>query len=62
MWHWCVFLLDRYSDSGRGLSALYRLLRALASIGIFAEQQGRFVLTPLAKCLLDGVARRHGED
>jgi hypothetical protein len=33
--------------------ALYRLLRALASIGIFAEQQGRFVLTPLAECLLD---------
>lgn len=33
--------------------ALYRLLRALASIGIFAEEQGRFVLTPLAGCLLD---------
>lgn len=33
--------------------ALYRLLRALASIGIFAEDQGRFVLTPLAECLLD---------
>lgn len=33
--------------------ALYRLLRALASIGIFAEEQGRFVLTPLAECLLD---------
>lgn len=33
--------------------ALYRLLRALASIAIFAEDQGRFVLTPLAECLLD---------
>lgn len=33
--------------------ALYRLLRALASIGIFAEERGRFVLTPLAQCLLD---------
>jgi len=33
--------------------ALYRLLRALASIGVFAEEQGRFILTPLAECLLD---------
>src|SRR5262245_21866223 len=33
--------------------ALYRLLRALASIGIFAEGDGRFSLTPLAACLLD---------
>jgi hypothetical protein len=33
--------------------ALRRLLRALASIGIFAEDQGRFRLTPLAECLLD---------
>jgi hypothetical protein len=32
---------------------LYRLLRALASLGIFAEdEQGRFSLTPLAECLL----------
>src|SRR5689334_13552202 len=32
---------------------LYRLLRALASLGIFAEdEQGRFALTPLAECLL----------
>lgn len=32
--------------------ALYRLLRALASLGIFAEDvTGRFVLTPLADCL-----------
>jgi hypothetical protein len=33
--------------------ALYRLLRALASIGIFVEDQGKFTLTPLAECLLD---------
>lgn len=34
--------------------ALYRLLRALASIGCFAEDaEGRFGLTPLAECLLD---------
>jgi hypothetical protein len=33
--------------------ALYRLLRALASLGIFAEAQMHFSLTPLAECLLD---------
>jgi hypothetical protein len=33
-------------------SALYRLLRALASVGVFAEDgQGRFTLTPLGQCL-----------
>src|SRR5713101_5570678 len=32
--------------------SLYRLLRALASVGIFAEtEDGRFTLTPLAQCL-----------
>jgi SAM-dependent methyltransferase len=32
--------------------ALYRLLRALASLGIFAEdEQRRFALTPMAECL-----------
>jgi ubiquinone/menaquinone biosynthesis C-methylase UbiE len=39
--------------TGTNPRALYRLLRALASVGIFAEDQGRFVLTPLAECLLD---------
>src|SRR5947209_1166309 len=35
--------------------ALYRLLRALASLGIFAESEnGRFTLTPLAECLGEG--------
>jgi ubiquinone/menaquinone biosynthesis C-methylase UbiE len=34
--------------------ALYRLLRALSSVEIFAEdEQGRFGLTPMAECLLD---------
>src|SRR5262245_26705850 len=32
--------------------ALFRLLRALASLGIFAEQpDGRFAATPLGDCL-----------
>jgi hypothetical protein len=39
--------------TGTSPRALYRLLRALASIGIFAEGRGRFALTPLAECLLD---------
>jgi hypothetical protein len=39
--------------TGTNPRALYRLLRALASLGTFAEEQGRFVLTPLAECLLD---------
>jgi hypothetical protein len=35
--------------------ALYRLLRAIASVGVFAEEgQGRFALTPLAGLLLTG--------
>src|SRR5262249_55054226 len=35
---------------------LYRLLRALASNGVFAEDgQGRFALTPLAELLRDDV-------
>ena len=37
---------------GANPRALYRLLRALASAGIFAEESdGRFELTPLAACL-----------
>jgi hypothetical protein len=42
--------------SGTQATALYRLLRALASLGIFAEDdQGRFSLTPLAQTLRQGV-------
>jgi hypothetical protein len=37
--------------------SLYRILRALASVGIFAEdEQGRFGLTPLAELLQSGVS------
>ena len=37
--------------------SLYRLLRALASVGVFEEQtDGRFVLTPMAECLRSDVA------
>src|SRR5262245_9573644 len=47
---------------------LYRVLRALASIGIFAEDaEGRFTLTPLAETLLSdsgqrAYARLHGQE
>ena len=47
---------------------LYRLLRALASIGIFAEDdEGRFALTPLAQTLCGdsgqrAYARLHGQE
>ncbi len=38
--------------TGTDADALYRMLRALASVGVFAEdEQGRFRLTPLAECL-----------
>jgi hypothetical protein len=34
--------------------ALYRLLRALSSVGIFSEdEQARFHMTPMAECLID---------
>lgn len=37
--------------------SLYRLLRALASVGVFAEtEDGKFSLTPLANCLRSDVA------
>jgi hypothetical protein len=38
-------------------NSLYRLLRLLASLGIFAEdEQGRFSMTPLASLLQKGTA------
>lgn len=41
--------------TGAHAPSLYRLLRMLASAGIFAEDdQRRFGLTPLAQCLVDG--------
>jgi len=40
------------SSTSADAQSLYRVLRALASAGIFAEDQaGRFSLTPLAECL-----------
>src|SRR5438477_9007274 len=40
--------------------ALYRLLRALASVEIFVEDdRARFSLTPIAECLLDRPGSQH---
>jgi hypothetical protein len=42
---------------GADADALYRLLRALAAVGVFAEDEhGRFALTPLAELLRSDVA------
>jgi hypothetical protein len=47
----CSELADK---SGADEESLYRLLRALASVGIFSkDQSGKFSLTPLAACLQD---------
>src|SRR5262249_28474617 len=41
---------------GTHVRSLYRLLRALASVGVFAEtEDGRFGLTPLGECLQTGI-------
>jgi hypothetical protein len=43
---------DLARGTGTHAPSLYRMLRALASVGVFAEDgQGRFALTPLAACL-----------
>src|SRR5688572_14760621 len=43
---------DLAQSASVNTGALYRLLRALASVGIFAEcSDGRFALTPMAECL-----------
>ncbi len=43
---------DLAALTGTHAPSLYRLLRALASVGVFAEQADhRFALTPLAECL-----------
>src|SRR5262249_32223842 len=55
-------------DAGVRGDMLYRVLRALASIGIFAEDsEGRFMLTPLAETLRGdsgqrAYARLHGQE
>jgi hypothetical protein len=47
---------DLAAATQTGPRPLYRLLRALASLGIFAEDdQHRFTLTPLAECLRSDV-------
>jgi hypothetical protein len=48
---------DLAQATGTHAPSLYRVLRALASHGVFAEdQQGRFGMTPLAEALREGVA------
>jgi SAM-dependent methyltransferase len=55
--------------TGTHARSLYRLLRALASVGVFAEaEDGRFGLTPLGECLQTGspgsvraITINHGE-
>jgi hypothetical protein len=37
--------------AGAHAPSLYRLLRALAGIGVFEEQEGRFALTPVGEAL-----------
>jgi hypothetical protein len=45
-------------ETGAHAPYLYRILRALAAIGIFSEQDDRtFALTPLAECLKSGAMR-----
>lgn len=44
------------SSTGTHARSLYRLMRALASVGVFAEnKQGDFTLTPLGSCLMSDV-------
>jgi hypothetical protein len=43
---------DLAKSAGVDARSLYRLLRALASVGVFAQgTDGRFALTPMAECL-----------
>src|SRR6187200_133345 len=45
------------AETSTNADALYRLLRALASVGIFSEEEGRrFSMTPLAEPLQSNVA------
>ncbi|MBI2181478.1 MAG: methyltransferase [Deltaproteobacteria bacterium] len=62
--------IDDLADAtGTHRRSLYRLMRALASVGVFAEEKnGRFRLTPVGECLQSGVpdsmramAIMHGE-
>ncbi|THD69211.1 methyltransferase [Robertkochia marina] len=43
---------DLAAKAGAQPKALYRLLRALASVGVFREnEEGQFLMTPMAECL-----------
>jgi hypothetical protein len=45
-------------ETGTHPSYLYRIMRALAAVGIFTEREDRaFALTPLAECLRSGAMR-----
>lgn len=61
---------DLAAETGSDARSLHRLLRALASLGVFAETEGgQFTMTDLAEPLrtdspssLNGIARMYGED
>ena len=47
---------DLAAETGAHAPSLYRVLRALASVGVFAEDEGgRFHQTPLSEVLRTGV-------
>jgi Dimerisation domain len=46
-------------ETGSSAPALYRLLRALASVGVFTQAGDRFGLNPLAECLRTGTGVRY---
>lgn len=49
---------DLAQESRSHAPSLYRMMRALASVGIFSEAEGkRFELTPMAECLKSGAMR-----
>jgi hypothetical protein len=45
------------AETGTHAPSLFRLLRALASVGVFAEEDGLFRQTPLSEVLRSGVPR-----
>ncbi len=52
---------DLAMTTGAHAPSLYRLLRALASAGVFREEEGRqFSLTPVGECLRSGAAEPVG--
>jgi hypothetical protein len=47
---------DLAKAAGADADALNRVLRMLAGVGVFAEVEGRYTLTPVASCLRSGTA------